>query len=189
MSTLSSANVTDVNLVLKERAHKIKMKYFMHQYSNSYTYFRQLPTYLHLWREQPRCSCGSAGLKQSAIQHISFTFIWKLLRLELTDTAHRHFSVICASEILLLTYLLTYFISSSLFCCVQVRKAVLDCQVIAVFQVWMDLMVVLALLDVRVNQDLTAYEASHTGPISLCVEWIDSFVLICVFCVLLFHTA
>ena len=35
MSTLSSANVTDVNLVvLKERAHKIKIKYSMHQYSN-----------------------------------------------------------------------------------------------------------------------------------------------------------
>jgi len=43
MSTLSSANVKDVNLVLKERAHKIKMKYSMHQYSNSYAYFRQLP--------------------------------------------------------------------------------------------------------------------------------------------------
>jgi len=42
MSTLSSANVTDVNLVLKERAHKIKVKYSMHQYSNSYAYFRQL---------------------------------------------------------------------------------------------------------------------------------------------------
>ena len=27
MSTLSSANVTDVNLVLKERTHKIKIKY------------------------------------------------------------------------------------------------------------------------------------------------------------------
>ena len=34
MSTLSSANVMDVNLVLKERAHKIKIKYSMHQYSN-----------------------------------------------------------------------------------------------------------------------------------------------------------
>ena len=33
MSTLSSANVTDVNLVQKKRAHKIKMKYSMHQYS------------------------------------------------------------------------------------------------------------------------------------------------------------
>jgi len=42
MSTLSSANVTDVNLVLKERNHKIKIKYSMHQYSNSYSYFRQL---------------------------------------------------------------------------------------------------------------------------------------------------
>ena len=42
MSTLSSANVTDVNRVLKERVHKIKMKYSMHQYSNSYAYFRQL---------------------------------------------------------------------------------------------------------------------------------------------------
>jgi len=41
MTTLSSANVTDVNLVLKERTHKIKMKYSMHQYSNSYAYFRQ----------------------------------------------------------------------------------------------------------------------------------------------------
>jgi len=42
MSTLSSANVTDVNLILKERTHKIKMKYSMDQYSNSYAYFRQL---------------------------------------------------------------------------------------------------------------------------------------------------
>ena len=42
MSTLSSANVTDVNLVLKECTHKIKIKYSMHQYSNSYAYFRQL---------------------------------------------------------------------------------------------------------------------------------------------------
>ena len=42
MSTLSSANVTDVNLVLKERTHKIKIKYSIHQYSNSYAYFRQL---------------------------------------------------------------------------------------------------------------------------------------------------
>ena len=33
MSTLSSANVTDVNLVLKERTHKIKIKDSMHQYS------------------------------------------------------------------------------------------------------------------------------------------------------------
>jgi len=42
MSTLSSANVTDVNLGLKERTHKIKIKYSVHQYSNSYAYFRQL---------------------------------------------------------------------------------------------------------------------------------------------------
>ena len=42
MSTLSSADVTDVNLVLKERTHKIKIKYSMQQYSNSYAYFRQL---------------------------------------------------------------------------------------------------------------------------------------------------
>ena len=34
MSTLSSTNVTDVNLVLKERNYKIKIKYSMHQYSN-----------------------------------------------------------------------------------------------------------------------------------------------------------
>ena len=34
MSTLSSANVTDVNLVLKESAHKIKIKYSMHEYAN-----------------------------------------------------------------------------------------------------------------------------------------------------------
>ena len=33
MNTLSSANVTDVNLVLKECTHKIKIKYSMHQYS------------------------------------------------------------------------------------------------------------------------------------------------------------
>jgi len=42
MSTLSSANVTDVNLVLKECTHIIKIKYSMHQYSTSYAYFRQL---------------------------------------------------------------------------------------------------------------------------------------------------
>ena len=42
MSTLSSANVTVVNLVLKERTHKIKIKYSMHQYSNFHVYFRQL---------------------------------------------------------------------------------------------------------------------------------------------------
>ena len=42
MSTLSFANVRDINLVLKERTHKIKIKYSMHQYSNSYAYFRQL---------------------------------------------------------------------------------------------------------------------------------------------------
>jgi len=34
MSNLSSGNVTDVNLVLKERTHKTKIKYSMHQYSN-----------------------------------------------------------------------------------------------------------------------------------------------------------
>jgi len=33
MTTLSSANVTDVNLVLKECTHKIKIKYSIHQYS------------------------------------------------------------------------------------------------------------------------------------------------------------
>jgi len=33
MSSFSSAKVTDVNLVLKERTHKIKIKYSMHQYS------------------------------------------------------------------------------------------------------------------------------------------------------------
>jgi len=33
MSTFSSANITDSNLVLKERTHRIKIKYFMHQYS------------------------------------------------------------------------------------------------------------------------------------------------------------
>jgi len=33
MSTFSSANVTDGNLVLKERTHRIKIKYSMHQYS------------------------------------------------------------------------------------------------------------------------------------------------------------
>jgi len=42
MSTSSSANVTDVNLVLKECAHKIQIKYSMHRYANSYAYFRQL---------------------------------------------------------------------------------------------------------------------------------------------------
>jgi len=33
MSTFSSANITDGNLVLKERTHRIKNKYSMHQYS------------------------------------------------------------------------------------------------------------------------------------------------------------
>ena len=33
MSTFSSANITDSNLVLKERTHRIKIKYSMHQYS------------------------------------------------------------------------------------------------------------------------------------------------------------
>jgi len=33
MSTLSSANVTDGYLMLKERTHRIKIKYSMHQYS------------------------------------------------------------------------------------------------------------------------------------------------------------
>ena len=33
MSTFSSANITDGNLVLKERTHRIKTKYSMHQYS------------------------------------------------------------------------------------------------------------------------------------------------------------
>jgi len=33
MSTFSSANIKDVNLVLKECTHRIKIKYFMHQYS------------------------------------------------------------------------------------------------------------------------------------------------------------
>ena len=33
MSTFSSANITDGNLVLKERTHGIKIKYSMHQYS------------------------------------------------------------------------------------------------------------------------------------------------------------
>ena len=37
---------TDVNLVLNERTHKMKIKYSMHQYSNSYAYFRQLAHYL-----------------------------------------------------------------------------------------------------------------------------------------------
>jgi len=45
MSTLSSANVTDVNLVLKECTHKIKIKYSVHQYSNFYAYFRQVAHY------------------------------------------------------------------------------------------------------------------------------------------------
>ena len=33
MSTFSSANIMDGNLVLKERTHRIKIKYSMHQYS------------------------------------------------------------------------------------------------------------------------------------------------------------
>jgi len=33
MSTFSSANITDGNLVLKGRTHRIKIKYSMHQYS------------------------------------------------------------------------------------------------------------------------------------------------------------
>ena len=42
MSPLSSTKVTDINLVLKEHTDKIKIKYSVHQYSNSYAYFRQL---------------------------------------------------------------------------------------------------------------------------------------------------
>ena len=33
MSTFSSANIMDGNLVLKERTNRIKIKYSMHQYS------------------------------------------------------------------------------------------------------------------------------------------------------------
>jgi len=33
MSTFSSANITDGNVVLKECTHRIKIKYSMHQYS------------------------------------------------------------------------------------------------------------------------------------------------------------
>ena len=33
MSTFSSVNIMDGNLVLKERTHRIKIKYSMHQYS------------------------------------------------------------------------------------------------------------------------------------------------------------
>jgi len=33
MSTFSSANITDGNLVLKERTHRIIIKYSTHQYS------------------------------------------------------------------------------------------------------------------------------------------------------------
>ena len=33
MSTFSSPNIMDGNLVLKERTHRIKIKYSMHQYS------------------------------------------------------------------------------------------------------------------------------------------------------------
>jgi len=33
MSTFSSANITDGNLVRKERTNRIKIKYSMHQYS------------------------------------------------------------------------------------------------------------------------------------------------------------
>jgi len=33
MSTFSSANITDGNLVLNERTHRIKNRYSMHQYS------------------------------------------------------------------------------------------------------------------------------------------------------------
>ena len=33
MSTFSSANIMDGNLVLKERTHRIKIKHSMHQYS------------------------------------------------------------------------------------------------------------------------------------------------------------
>ena len=51
MSTFSSTNVTDVNLVLKERTHKIKKKYSMHQYSNSYAYIRQLPNSIPLFNQ------------------------------------------------------------------------------------------------------------------------------------------
>ena len=42
MSTLSSANVTDVNLVLKERTHNIKIKYSNASIFYSYAYIMQL---------------------------------------------------------------------------------------------------------------------------------------------------
>jgi len=60
MSTLSSANVTDVNLVLKEHAHKIKMKISMHPHSNSYAYFRQLAhcTSYEMQSNSCLCVCG-----------------------------------------------------------------------------------------------------------------------------------
>ena len=66
MSNLSSVNVTDVNLVLKERAHKIKMKYSMHQYSNSYAYFRQLPNMQRVqssWQHYNKEYCIQTALR------------------------------------------------------------------------------------------------------------------------------
>ena len=38
MSTFSSANITDGNLLLKERTHRIKITYSMHQYYINITY-------------------------------------------------------------------------------------------------------------------------------------------------------
>ena len=48
MSTLSSANITDVNLVLKERTHMrlcLNMLIFTHNLGNSAIYLASLPNY------------------------------------------------------------------------------------------------------------------------------------------------
>ena len=74
MSTLSSVNVTDVNLVLKERTHKIKIKYSMHQYSNSYAYFRQLAH----WYFQ--CSVVSQNVRKEYLNMATFRISLLLLR-------------------------------------------------------------------------------------------------------------
>jgi len=77
MSTLSSANVTDVNLVLKERTHMrlyINMLIFTHNLGNwlilgaqepIFSEFRATLTTQHQQLRQTRITCSSAELTVS----------------------------------------------------------------------------------------------------------------------------
>jgi len=58
--------------------------------------------------------------------------------------------------------------ATNLFWFMQVTKEALDCQVIGVFQVLTDPMVLLVQLDVKVNQELTVYQASSLYVLVVC---------------------